>query len=194
MPLTPGFPTSMTEYITVWCADLLEPLTAAQRESFVRGAEMMYEGGPWHSRLAIQRLVEYYLTPDLDADTHFGELLEHNAGGVAGAIERLRAPYPDSRAAAVDQLHLLPGTPELVDAVNTATADGTLTDAERQSILTSALSRRILPEPIPNPPEYPPIPADHPESYAERLERDPPYEEIPLTDGPYLDRPGCARQ
>jgi hypothetical protein len=131
LPLAPGFPTSLAEYVQVWCADLLVSLTPEQRDDLVQGLAMMDEGGPWLSRLSIQRLAEQRSGRYGDSDVFLGDLLEREIGGI--------------------------------------------TPAERESILTSAVAWPVLPEPIPAPPEYPPIPADHPESWAEKLERDPPY-------------------
>jgi hypothetical protein len=181
VPLTPGFPTSLGEYVTVWCADLLEPLTQDQRDDFLRGLAMGDEGGPWPSRLDIQRLVEHRCTPHAKATDMLGDLLERFADGIAATIGRLHDPAPGMREIAVTQLHQLPGTRELVDAVDAEFRSGTLTTGERDSILTAALSRPILPEPIPAPSMFPELPPDHPESWEEKNRRDPPYEDSPLS-------------
>jgi hypothetical protein len=174
VPLTPGFPTTLDEYVKVWCADLLVSLTPEQRDDIVQ-ALSMGEGGPWPSRLSIQRMAEQQGGHYGDGDTFVGDIFDREVGGVVGAIERLNSHAPGARSSAVRHLHMFPGTPQLVAAVTAETGAGRLTPAERESILTSAVARPVLPDPIPAPPQYPPIPEDHPESWAEKLERDPPY-------------------
>ena len=179
MPLSPGFPTDFTEYLTVWCADLLEGLDDEQRRSLQEVFATSYEGGPWPDRLHIQRLAEQTLGL-FDADTAVGEWSSRH-DGVAGVIARLHSREVEHEWV-VEQLARLPGSSELVIAVNAACQEGLLSLLERDLILEAALSRPILPEPIPAPSKYPPIPADHPESYEEFRLRDPGYQVLPPFD------------
>jgi hypothetical protein len=176
VPVSPGFPTSLNEYVHVWCADLLVSLTQEQRDDIVQGLAMD-EGGPWPSRLSIQRIAERRSGRHGTADDFFGDFMDREVGGIDGVITRLNSSDPGARSIALKHLHTFPGTPQLVTALNAETESGNLTPAERESILTSAVARPVLPEPIPAPAEYPPIPRDHPESWAEMLVRDPPYRE-----------------
>lgn len=51
-----GLPSSLTEYVLVWCEDLLQDLPIPARTDLARTLSTMYEGGPWPTRLRIQRL------------------------------------------------------------------------------------------------------------------------------------------
>jgi hypothetical protein len=82
----------------------------------------------------------------------------------------------------VTQLSRLPGSIELVAAVDEAVTEGSLSPLDRELILGAALSRAILPEPISAPPAYPPPPPDHPESYDEYRQHNPGYEVVPPLD------------
>ena len=180
MPLAPGFPTNFTEYLTVWCADLLEGLDDEQRRVLENSLIMMYEGGPWPDRFRIQRLAEQ-LRGVVDAETAIGELDLRRSGGVSGVIARLNSPDVEHQWV-IEQLSRLQGTPQLVDAVTEACRVGLISPIERELILETTLSRPILPEPIPAPAEYPPLPPDHPESYEEYRVRDPGYQPVPPLD------------
>jgi hypothetical protein len=53
-----GLPATLREYLDVWCADLLDPLTAAQRATVISIVHSSYGGGTWPPPLQIQRLAE----------------------------------------------------------------------------------------------------------------------------------------
>lgn len=179
MPLSPGFPTDLAEYILVWCADLLEPLSAEERRQLVSITAMMHVGGPWPSRISIQRSAEQ-IRGLVDADANVGEM-DLRLSGLDAIIGRLRAPDLEHEWV-VMQLSRLPGSSELVEAVNDAVGEGILTSLDRDVILGAALSRAVMPEPIPAPAEFPALPPDHPESHEEFRRRDPPYEVGPTMD------------
>jgi hypothetical protein len=179
MPLAPGFPTDFTEYLTVWCADLLEDLDDEQRRMLADSLIMMYEGGPWPDRLYVQRLAEQ-VRGIIDAETSSGDS-DLRRSGVSGIVARLSSPDVEHRWV-VEQLSRLQGTPELVGAVTEALRLELISPIEHELILETALSRPILPEPIPAPAEYPPLPPDHPESYEEYRLRDPGYQPVPPLD------------
>ncbi|WP_159499675.1 hypothetical protein [Microbacterium sp. 18062] len=162
MPYAPGFPTDFTEYVLVWCADLLEPLDVGERRLLLDGLTLMYTGGPWPDRLQIQRLVEQ-MDGRYDPESFIGELEIRSGGGIAGAVDRLRDPR--LREYALSELRRYPGTPGLVVAVNAQVDAGVLSEQERNDILTSAINAPVLPGPIPAPEGCPPLPEDHPESF-----------------------------
>lgn len=171
----PELPSSLGEYISVWCADLLKGLTPAQRESIVAAAAFSYEGGPWPRRLRIQRLAEE-AAGLITADSVLGELTAMYGHGVEGMLAAIDDPeFPSSREDLIAQLSRHPGTDELIPKVTTAHRDGVLSDMEFQQICRAALEAPLLPEPIPAPPEFPDLPQDYPESFEEFRRRDPPY-------------------
>ena len=172
----PSVPSSLSDYVLVWCADLLEDLEPELRRDLLQNVAMMYEGGPWPSRLHIQRLAEQMSGRYGGADVFIGDLLAQTPAYVAGIVDRLGDDDPDVREDARRRLAHQPGTPELVAMIEQATAEGHLTSEQRATILAGATSNPVLPEPKEAPPQYPALPPDHPESYAEMLERDPPYE------------------
>lgn len=159
MPTLDGLPEDFTEYLEVWCADLLAPLGPLQRERLIDRIELMYTGGPWPDRWQIQRQVEV-TRGILTADAAIGLILVRDSGGLAGAIERLAGPLHD---AAVRQLSQMPGTVELVAAVGTARRRGLISDAERDHILAAAVAQPIAPEPRPLPAHLRPLPPGYPE-------------------------------
>jgi hypothetical protein len=58
VPTVGGLPATLREYLDIWWADLLDPLTAAQRASVISIVHDSYAGGPWPPRLQIQRMAE----------------------------------------------------------------------------------------------------------------------------------------
>jgi hypothetical protein len=169
-------PSSLSDYVLVWCADLLAGLAPGRRRDLLQSVAMMYEGGPWPSRLHIQRLAEQMSGEYGGADVFIGDLVAQTPGYVAGIVIGLSDDDPDVREDARRRLTHQPGTPELVAMIEQATAEGHLTSEQRATILASATSNPVLPEPKEAPPQYPALPPDYPESYAEKIERDPPYE------------------
>jgi hypothetical protein len=172
----PSVPSSLSDYVLVWCADLLEGLEPERCRDLLQSVAMMYEGGPWPSRLDIQRLAEQMSGEYGGADVFIGDLVAQTPGYVAGMVIGLSDDDPDVREDARRRLAHQPGTPELVAMIEQATIEGHLTSEQRATILASATSNPVLPEPKEAPPQYPALPPDYPESYAERIERDPPYE------------------
>jgi hypothetical protein len=172
----PSVPSSLSDYVLVWCADLLAGLAPSRRRDLLQNVAMMYEGGPWPSRLDIQRLAEQMSGEYGGADVFIGDLVAQTPGYVAGMVIGLSDDDPDVREDARRRLAHQPGTPELVAMIEQATAEGHLTSEQRSTILASATSNPVLPEPKEAPPQYPALPPDYPESYAEKIKRDPPYE------------------
>ncbi|MDP5226454.1 MULTISPECIES: hypothetical protein [Arthrobacter] len=172
MVTSDGLPESLTEYLKVWCADLLGRVDTGSRKHIIDAACMSYEGGPWPRRLMIQRHVEIS-QGILSTEAWLGLVTHDLAGGVPGAIHRLST---ENRVAAVEQLSRMPGTPELVAGVNAASARGELSSQERVETLRRALAQPPAPAEIPLPGHLRPVPADYPESFEEWKRRDPPYE------------------
>jgi hypothetical protein len=172
----PSVPSSLSDYVLVWCADLLAGLAPGRRRDLLQSVAMMYEGGPWPGRLHIQRLAEQMSGEYGGADVFIGDLLAQTPDYVDGIVSRLSDDDADVREDARRRLAHQPGTPELVAMIEQAAAEGHLTSEQRATILAGATSNPVLPEPKEAPLQYPALPPDYPESYAERIERDPPYE------------------
>jgi hypothetical protein len=164
MPTAEGLPEDLTEYLQVWCADLLRSLGPERRESFVNDMHAMWSGGPFPDRLTVQRCVEITLGV-ITADASMGETLEEY-GGADLALQHLNDPDME-RGHALQQLGQVLATPDNVAKIKTAQARGDLSAEECATVLTSALRQPILPDPIPPPPGLPPIPEDYPESWEE---------------------------
>lgn len=182
MPESRGLPSSLTEYVLVWCEDLLQDLPATARTDLARALSTMHEGGPWPTRLRIQRLAEQVSGKYGGANVFVGELHSERPGFVAMVAQKLSEPDPRTRGEALELLARLPGSPELVGELDQAGKHGRLSPAERAEVLRRALSNPVLPDPVPAPAAYPDLPRDYPESYEEQKRRDPPYE-------PFLPRP-----
>jgi hypothetical protein len=69
VPESRGLPSSLTEYVLVWCEDLWQDLPTTARTDLARTLSTMYEGGPWPTRLRIQRLAEQISGNYGDANT-----------------------------------------------------------------------------------------------------------------------------
>lgn len=171
-----GLPSSLTEYVLVWCEDLLQDLPTPARTDLARTLSTMYEGGPWPTRLRIQRLAEQISGNYGDANTFVGDLHSERSGYVATITHKLSEPDPQTRNEALELLALLPGSLELVRALDRAVEQGHLSRVEREGVLRRALGNPVLPAPVPAPEAYPELPRDYPESYEDQKRRDPPYE------------------
>ncbi len=148
-------PRSLSEYLDVWCADLLAPLGPTERSSFLNAVLSSHGKGPWPTRLEVQRLVE--ISRGLAThDAVVGELLGSRAGGIDAVLVRLADP--DRRATALGQLGQLAATPAMVAKVTAAQRAGLLSATERAEVLTRALRHPLLPEPIPAPAHLPALP------------------------------------
>jgi hypothetical protein len=178
VPESRGLPSSLTEYVLVWCEDLLQDLPATARTDLARALSTMHEGGPWPTRLRIQRLAEQASGKYGGANVFVGELHSERPGFVAMVAQKLSEPDPQTRGEALELLGRPPGSPELVRALDQAGKHGRLSPAERAEVLRRALSNPVLPDPVPAPAAYPDLPRDYPESYEEQKRRDPPYELI----------------
>lgn len=171
-----GLPSSLTEYVLVWCEDLLQDLPTTDRTDLARALSTMYEGGPWPTRLRIQRLAEQICGNYGDANTFVGDLHSERPGYVAAITQKLSEPEPQTRDEALELLARLPGSLELVRALDLAVEQGRLSRVEREDVLRRALGNPVLPAPVPAPEAYPELPRDYPESYDDQKRRDPPYE------------------
>jgi len=171
-----GLPSSLNEYVLVWCEDLLQDLPTTARTDLARTLSTMYEGGPWPTRLRIQRLAERISGNYGDANTFVGDLHFERPGYVAMITQKLSEPDPRTRDEALELLARLPGSPDLVQALDQADEQGRLSPSERAEVLRRALGNPILPAPVPAPDAYPELPRDYPESYEDQKRRDPPYE------------------
>lgn len=160
MATSEGLPESLTEFLEVWCADLLEPLTADQRITLVNDVHLTYGGGPWPRRLDVQRLAEI-MQGVITQDAVAGELLELYGGGIDSVLARLRDP--GTHASAVDQLGQLQATTEVVEKVTAVHRRGDLTKRERATILGRGLRLPLLPDPLPAPAHLVPVPDGYPE-------------------------------
>lgn len=171
-----GLPSSLTEYVLVWCEDLLQDLPTIARTDLARALSTMYEGGPWPKRLHIQRLAEQISGKYGDANTFVGDLHSERPGCVATITQKLSEPDPQTRGEALGLLARLPGSLELVRALDREVEQGRLSRVEREDVLRRALGNPVLPAPVPAPEAYPELPRDYPESYEDQKRRDPPYE------------------
>ena len=171
-----GLPSSLAEYVLVWCEDLLQDLPTPARTDLARTLSTMYEGGPWPTRLHIQRLAEQISGKYGDANTFVGDLHSERPGYVATITQKLSEPDPQIRDEALELLARLPGSPELVRALDEAGRQGRLSHSERAEVLRRALSNPVLPAPRPAPDAYQELPRGYPESYEDQKRRDPPYE------------------
>ena len=176
MATADNLPQSFTEYLTVWCADLLAPLDDEHKRSVISTLAMGYEGGPYPARLTVQRTVEVH-RGIITGDAAIGEIFTRIPAGVGSLIRDLADPK--QRHSAFQMLSVYPDTTELVAAVNGAVDDGLLDDTDRDDILTTALRTTHLPLPIPLPDHLRPLPPDHPESYDDYRRRDPGYQSVP---------------
>jgi hypothetical protein len=187
-------PSSLREYLDVWCADLLDPLTAPQRDQVCRLIESSYSGGPWPPRLVVQRMCEL-ITGLIDIDAFIGDVTTRWGYRIDDAVRLLSAEDCDERANAMVLLGRYPDTTELVEKVTAAHRVGTITDAEFNAVCTAALRRPLLPPPLAPPAHLPLLPADYPESNAEFRRREPDFTP-PLTadtdDTPRRRSPGSA--
>jgi hypothetical protein len=121
-----GLPSSLTEYVLVWCEDLLQDLPTTDRTDLARTLSPMYEGGPWPTRLRIQRLAEQIGGNYGDANTFVGDLHSERPGYVATITQKLSEPDPQTRGEALELLARLPGSLELVRALDRAVEQGRL--------------------------------------------------------------------
>jgi hypothetical protein len=78
-----GLTSSVSEYVLVLRKDLLQDLPATARADLARTLSTMYEGGPWPTRLRIQRLAEQMSGNHGDANTFVGDLHSERRGYVA---------------------------------------------------------------------------------------------------------------
>ncbi|MEH3154296.1 MAG: hypothetical protein PGN29_02745 [Gordonia paraffinivorans] len=171
-----NLPESLAEYLTVWCADLLAPLDDDSTRRAIATLRGGYEGGPYPDRLTVQRLVEMH-RGIVSGDAVVGEILVDTPAGVGSLIRDLGDP--ERRQHAFRMLSAWPDTTVLVPAVTAAADDGLLDDAERDTILDTALRTPPLPRPIPLPDRLRPLPPDYPESYDDYFRRAPRYEWAP---------------
>jgi len=171
-----NLPESFTEYLTVWCADLLAPLDDDHKRSIINTLAMGYEGGPYPARLTVQRTVEVH-RGIITGDTAVGEIFRSLSFGASPFIYQLAEPH--RRDYAIQMLSAYPDTTELIGLVNTAVDDGLLDDTEHDTILTTALHATHLPPPIPLPDHLTPLPADHPESSEAHHRRSSGYQSMP---------------
>jgi hypothetical protein len=179
---SPGqLPATLREYLEVWCADLLCQLTAVQRASVIGILHCSYGGGPWPSRLQVQRMAEM-TAGGITADACIGELINQHCHGIDDGIEMLYSDDLDVRDNAIVMLGRYPNTSELVPKVGAARSAGALTDDEYSDICRRALRAPLLPDPIAPPAHLPALPADYPESYAEYRRREPDF--TPADDEP----------
>lgn len=160
----------------MWCEDLLQDVPTTARTDLARTLSTMYEGGPWPTRLRIQRLAEQISGNYGDANTFVGDLHSERSGYVATITQKLSGPDPQTRDEALELLARLPGSLELVRALDRAVEQGRLFRVERGDVLRRALGNPVLPAPVPAPEAYPELPRDYPESYEDQKRRDPPYE------------------
>mgnify|MGYP003419115722 FL=1 len=165
-------PATLREYLDVWCADLLDQLTAAQRASVISTVHCSYAGGRWPSRLQVQRLAEI-AAGVITGDAGVGELVARYCHPIDDVIEMLHSNDPDVRANAIVKMGRYPDTSELVSKISAAHRANALTDTEFSDICTTALRAPLLPDPIPPPAHLPTLPADYPESYADYRRREP---------------------
>lgn len=181
-------PESFAEYLDVWCADLLGTLSEPEMRSVRDALSTSYWGGPFPTRLQVQRLCET-ARGRISADAVVGIELAEEPGGLASALWGLQ--LDSTHDAAIEQLSCMPGTPGMVRAVHAAQAEGHLTEAEAARVLSSALRQPIVPAPVPLPTHLREVPADYPESFDEWAQRSP-YVALPATSGvveSWLERP-----
>src|ERR1700730_8007802 len=96
MPTSGGLPATLREYLSIWCADLLDPLTAAQRASVISTVHCSYAGGPWPSRIHVQRLAEI-AAGVITGDVCVGEIIARYGHPIGDVIEMLYSNDPGVR-------------------------------------------------------------------------------------------------
>ena len=161
-------PESLTEFLEIWCADLLAPLNGQERDSFLRTARGVYAEGPYPSRLDVQRHVEI-ARGIITGDAAAGALIAETPSGVRSLTAQLADP--DRTAYAVRMLSAYPYTDELLPAVDEAFSAGLLTGEQRVEILSAALKAPPLPPPADLPAGLMPVPSGYPRALAHSRER-----------------------
>lgn len=160
MVTSAGLPESLTEFLDLWCEDLLRPLGDEARRRVVNDVHLMCEGGiPWPTRLHVQRMAEV-ASGRITEEALQGELIDLHDGGVEGALTRLRDP--DLHGAAVHELARLQPSVEMVRKVTVACRRGDLTEDERVRVLDHAMRLPVLPPAVPLPRHLVPVPPGHP--------------------------------
>lgn len=160
-----SLPRSLSEYLLVWCADLLSPMSATQRQSLLDTIHLTYIGGPWPTRLLLQRLAEQ-VVGTISAEAAIGEVVATYGPSIDDTIEALTSGDDEiSRSDLITLLARNPATTDLIPKVTAALHAGALTENEYFAICTQALHAPLLPDPIPAPPEFPELPHDYPESH-----------------------------
>jgi hypothetical protein len=77
-------PRSLTEYVLVWCEDLLQDLLATARTDLACTLSTMNERGPWPTRLRIQHLAEELSGYCGDANAFVGHGLDRKTAKSPG--------------------------------------------------------------------------------------------------------------
>lgn len=131
-----SLPSSLTEYVLIWCEDLLQDLPATVRTDLARTLSTRYGGGPWPARLRIQRLAEQLSG---NANTFVGDLHSECHGYVTKALQKLRDSNYQARDEALELLARLSGSLELGEALDQA-EQALLSDVDRADVLGRALS------------------------------------------------------
>jgi hypothetical protein len=148
---------SLLEYLDVWCADLLDPLTAAQRDQVLDIVAASYSSAPLPPRLLIQRIAELS-TGVITPDAFTAEITARYGYQIDNLIAALSSDDSKDRETAKTLLSRYPDTTELITKLAPAHAAGRLTHCEFSDICSAALRHPTLPEPIPLPAHLPPIP------------------------------------
>lgn len=147
-----GLPVALADYLRIWCADLLAPLTARQRDDVLTAIHDSYGNRPpWPPRLLVQRIAELSAGV-IDAESFAGEITARYGYGLRDTIGQLDSPDPAQRATALQLLCRYPHTTELIAAMSCARRAGALNDAEFRHVCGQALRQPVLPDPIPLPP------------------------------------------
>ena len=115
----------------------------APPEPIARTLSTMYKGGPWPTRLRIQRLAEQISGDYEDANTFVGDLHSERPSYVATITQNLSEPDQQTRDEAPELLARLQGSPELVRALDQAGEQGRPSPSERPKVLWRALSHPI---------------------------------------------------
>ncbi|WP_114558533.1 hypothetical protein [Desertihabitans aurantiacus] len=162
-------PDSLETYLRVWCADLMVGMGPRERQHLVQAVHDVYRGGPWPSRLMVQRQAELLSGRIALAQLRDDAITRHHRL----TDDLLLLSVPAEHPGAVDRLSRRPADRALLDGVDLAHRQGHLDDAELRTVLEGAAARTPLPDPVPAPPEFPDLPPDHPESWARWQDRDP---------------------
>lgn len=150
------------EYWTTYLPDLIENLPEQDRSLITNVLANGFLDGDSPGRESVQRLIELHLGI-ISRAQHSSWVLSHATGdGSQHIVDRLREGFlvGGSREKMIDYLANVDYSETFADRVKQAGAEGLLTAAEVDHVLTTSLRNPPLPPLIERPPEVPALPFD----------------------------------